>query len=44
MARIAVIGGTGYAGSHIVAEGVRRGHDVVSVSRRIPAERIPGAT
>lgn len=44
MARIAVIGGTGYAGGHIVAEGVRRGHDVVAVSRSIPAERVPGAT
>ena len=44
MARIAVIGGTGYAGSHIVAEGVRRGHDVVAVSRSIPTERIQGVT
>ena len=44
MARIAVIGGTGYAGSHIVAEAVRRGHTVVSVARSVPAERIPGAT
>ncbi|MEU1970698.1 NAD(P)H-binding protein [Microbacterium sp. NPDC019599] len=44
MARIAVIGGTGYAGSHIVAEGARRGHDVVSVSRKVPAERVHGVT
>jgi len=44
MARIAVIGGTGYAGSHIVAEGVQRGHDVVSVARRPAAERVHGAT
>jgi putative NADH-flavin reductase len=44
MARIAVIGGTGYAGSNIVAEGVRRGHTVVSVARTVPAERIEGAT
>jgi len=44
MTRIAVIGGTGYAGSHIVAEGVRRGHTVVSVARSVPAERIEGAT
>lgn len=44
MARIAVIGGTGYAGSNIVAEGVRRGHTVVSVARNVPAERIEGAT
>ncbi|WP_169581051.1 MULTISPECIES: NAD(P)H-binding protein [Microbacterium] len=44
MARIAVIGGTGYAGSHIVAEAVNRGHTVVSVARTVPAERIEGAT
>ena len=44
MARIAVIGGTGYAGRHIVAEAVERGHTVVSVARSIPGERITGAT
>jgi putative NADH-flavin reductase len=44
MARIAVIGGTGYAGSNIVAEAVERGHTVVSVARSIPNERIEGAT
>jgi uncharacterized protein len=44
MARIAVIGGTGYAGRHIVAEAVDRGHTVVSVARSIPAERVEGAT
>jgi putative NADH-flavin reductase len=44
MARIAVIGGTGYAGSNIVAEAVSRGHTVVSVARNLPAERIDGAT
>lgn len=44
MARIAVIGGTGYAGSHIVAEAVSRGHTVVSVARSVPAERVEGAT
>ena len=32
MARIAVIGGTGYAGRHIIAEAVERGHTVVSVA------------
>jgi putative NADH-flavin reductase len=42
--RIAVIGGTGYAGSHIVAEAVRRGHTVVSVARSLPSERVDGAT
>ncbi len=44
MARIAVIGGTGYAGGHIVAEAVSRGHTVVSVARSVPAERVEGAT
>lgn len=44
MTRIAVIGGTGYAGSHIVREAVDRGHTVVSVARKVPAERVEGAT
>lgn len=44
MTRIAVIGGTGYAGRHIVAEAVDRGHTVVSVARSVPAERVEGAT
>ncbi|GAB3633971.1 NAD(P)H-binding protein [Microbacterium shaanxiense] len=43
MARIAVIGGTGYAGSNIVAEAVSRGHSVVSVARSVPTERVEGA-
>jgi putative NADH-flavin reductase len=38
MTRITVVGGTGYAGSAIVAEAARRGHEVVSVSRNLPAE------
>ncbi|WP_010525456.1 NAD(P)-dependent oxidoreductase [Nesterenkonia sp. F] len=33
MTRIAVVGGTGYAGSHIVAEAVARGFAVTAVSR-----------
>ncbi|KZE91627.1 NAD(P)-dependent oxidoreductase [Microbacterium sp. TNHR37B] len=44
MATIAVLGGTGYAGRHIVAEAVHRGHSVLSVARTAPAERVPGAT
>lgn len=44
MALIAVLGGTGYAGRHIVAEAVDRGHTVLSVARSVPAERVPGAT
>lgn len=33
MARIVVLGGTGYAGGHIAAAAARRGHAVTSVSR-----------
>jgi putative NADH-flavin reductase len=43
MARIHVLGGTGYAGSHIVREAVGRGHDVVSFSRNPPNDPVPGA-
>jgi putative NADH-flavin reductase len=43
MSRIVVIGGTGYAGSAIVAEAASRGHEVTSLSRSLPAERVPGA-
>lgn len=32
--RITVFGGTGYAGSHLVTEAVRRGHQVAAYSRR----------
>ncbi|MFT4219820.1 MAG: NAD(P)H-binding protein [Microbacterium sp.] len=42
MARIAVIGGTGYAGGNIVAEAAARGHDVVSVSRKLPDSPVDG--
>jgi len=44
MSRITVIGGTGYAGAAIVAEAVRRGHEVLAISRNAPAEPIAGAT
>lgn len=33
MARITVLGGSGYAGAAIVAEAAKRGHDVTAVSR-----------
>lgn len=36
MSRIVVIGGTGYAGSRIVAEALARGHGVISVARSAP--------
>ncbi|MCL1872288.1 MAG: NAD(P)H-binding protein [Promicromonosporaceae bacterium] len=42
MSRITVIGGTGYAGSAIVAEAAGRGHDVTALSRSLPAEPVPG--
>src|SRR5215217_3708599 len=42
MARISVFGGTGYAGSNIVAEAVQRGHSVRSVSRNLPEQRVDG--
>jgi putative NADH-flavin reductase len=38
MSTITVVGGTGYAGSAIVREAAKRGHDVVSFSRNLPAE------
>jgi uncharacterized protein len=44
MTRIAVLGGTGYAGRNIVAEAVSRGHTVVSIARSVPGERVEGAT
>lgn len=43
MARITVLGGTGYAGRHIVAEAVARGHAVIAVSRSEPTDPVAGA-
>jgi putative NADH-flavin reductase len=42
MARIKVLGGTGYAGAAVVREAARRGHQVTSYSRRAPAETVDG--
>ncbi|PFG44164.1 hypothetical protein ATJ88_2882 [Isoptericola jiangsuensis] len=42
MARIVVIGGTGFAGEHIVREAASRGHDVTSLSRSLPTEQVDG--
>jgi putative NADH-flavin reductase len=39
---IVVFGGTGYTGSNIVREAASRGHQVISVSRSQPEERIEG--
>ncbi|HEY8456203.1 MAG TPA: NAD(P)H-binding protein [Actinopolymorphaceae bacterium] len=41
MSRITVIGGTGYAGSAIVAEAASRGHEVTAFSRSRPATPVP---
>src|SRR6185437_10737833 len=42
MARIIVLGGTGYAGGHIAAEAASRGHEVVSIARKPPVEKTDG--
>lgn len=42
MARITVLGGTGYAGAAIVAEAQKHGHEVTAVSRREPTNPVPG--
>ncbi|HBY24893.1 MAG: NAD(P)H-binding protein [Propionibacteriaceae bacterium] len=46
MARITVLGGTGYAGSNIVKAAAARGHQVTSFSRTAPApaDAVAGAT
>lgn len=44
MARITIIGGTGYAGALIVTEAASRGHEVTSISRALPDEKIDGVT
>jgi putative NADH-flavin reductase len=44
MSRITVLGGTGYAGSAILAEAASRGHQVTAFSRSLPDERIPDVT
>lgn len=42
MSTIAIVGGTGYAGSAIAKEAIRRGHEVISLSRSLPGEPVPG--
>ena len=44
MARISVLGGTGYGGAAVVREAAQRGHVVTSYSRRPPAEPVDGVT
>ena len=43
MARIVVLGGTGYAGRHIVSEAVSRDHAVIAISRSAPTDPVAGA-
>jgi putative NADH-flavin reductase len=42
--RIKVLGGTGYAGTHVVREAASRGHQVTSYSRNKPTEPVAGVT
>jgi uncharacterized protein len=42
VARITILGGTGYAGAALAAESAMRGHDVTVVSRTGPADPVPG--
>jgi uncharacterized protein len=44
MARITVLGGTGYGGDAVVREAARRGHAVSSYSRRPPEQPVDGVT
>lgn len=44
MSRITVLGGTGYAGSAIVAEAAGRGHQVTALSRSLPDAQVPDVT
>lgn len=44
MTNIVIFGGTGYAGGHIAAEAVRRGHTVTSYSRKAPTAPVDGVT
>jgi putative NADH-flavin reductase len=44
MARISVLGGTGYGGGAVAREASRRGHSVTSYSRRPPEQPVDGVT
>ncbi len=44
MARISVLGGTGYGGAHIVRAAAERGHTVISYSRSAPTDPVDGVT
>lgn len=42
MARIVIFGGTGYSGTNIAREAVRRGHSVVAYARHTPTTPVDG--
>lgn len=42
MAKITILGGTGYAGSNLVKAAASAGHEVTSFSRSLPEEQITG--
>lgn len=42
MSKIAIIGATGYAGGHIQAEALTRGHSVIAVSRSVAPAQADG--
>src|SRR3954454_8295119 len=44
MARVTVLGGTGYGGGPVAREPERRGHTVTSDSRRPPEQPVDGVT
>jgi putative NADH-flavin reductase len=44
VARIAVLGGTGYGGSAVAREAARRGHEVTAYSRAAPSQPAAGVT
>ena len=44
MARIVILGGTGYAGGHLAQEAAGRGHDVLAISRTSPEQVPAGVT
>lgn len=44
MAKITILGGTGYAGSNLVTAAAAAGHDVTSFSRSLPEEQVAGVT
>lgn len=44
MTRITILGGTGYAGAHLVQEAASRGHEVTAYSRTAPTQPVDGVT